>query len=160
MLINYFAYGSNMDEEDLNRWCRERGYSPIKPLEVKVAVLKGFKLVFNYYSSTRRCGVANVVPSEGDEVWGLLLKISSEDYQKIKKKEGCCQVYKEVEVEVVTVDDGCTVRAKTFVVAKELQLREHQPPSRYYLNLLIEAARKHLFPREYVEKLERVMTKD
>lgn len=153
--VYYFAYGSNMNEEDLSKWCREHGYSPIKPQEVKVAVLKDFKLVFNYYSKVRGCGVASVVPSRGDEVWGLLLKISSEDYQKIKEKEGCCRVYKEVDVDVVT-DGGDVIRAKTFMVAKELQSKEHQPPSAYYLSLLIEAAKKHSFPREYVERLKGV----
>ncbi|MEM2214676.1 MAG: hypothetical protein QXQ20_07815 [Candidatus Nezhaarchaeales archaeon] len=34
-------------------------------LEVKVSDLKGFKLGFNYYSMTRKCGVANVVPQRG-----------------------------------------------------------------------------------------------
>lgn len=85
---------------------------------------------------------------------GLLLKIPSKDYQKIKEKEGYCQIYKEVDV--IVREDGSVVKAKTFMVAKELQSKEHQPSSRNHLNLIIEVARNHSFPREYIEKLEKV----
>ncbi|MEM1873946.1 MAG: gamma-glutamylcyclotransferase family protein, partial [Acidilobaceae archaeon] len=113
--VDYFAYGSNMSEEDLSKWCKRHGYPPIKPLEVEVAVLRDFKLVFNYKSESRGCGVANIIPHKGGEVWGLLMRLSPSDYEKIKEKEGCCRVYKEIEVTVVTRSEGRAVKAKTFM---------------------------------------------
>jgi len=46
----YFAYGSNMDKEDLNRWCQDRGRPEVTFTDVSPARLKGYKLCFNYFS--------------------------------------------------------------------------------------------------------------
>ena len=48
----YFAYGSNMDKPDLDKWCRNHNYPPVKILSTEVTVLKGYELKFNYNSHT------------------------------------------------------------------------------------------------------------
>lgn len=156
----YFAYGSNMHEGDLKEWCRRKGYSLIVFLEKKVAVLKNYKLVFNYYSVSRGCGVANIVESKGSDVWGLLTKVSGDDYKKVREKEGYPCFYTEIDVNVTVLDENKVVPAKTFKVVKSREAKEYQPPSKYYLNLLIESARKHAFPEEYIKMLESLPTKD
>ena len=55
----YFAYGSNMDKADLDKWCRNHNYPPVKILSTEVTVLKGYVLKFNYNSHTREGGAAN-----------------------------------------------------------------------------------------------------
>ncbi|GAJ14557.1 unnamed protein product, partial [marine sediment metagenome] len=47
-MINYFAYGSNMDKQDLDKWCRRKGLPVVKFLSVFPAKLRGYKLTFNY----------------------------------------------------------------------------------------------------------------
>jgi len=155
----YFAYGSNMDEDDLREWCKKNGYSPIVFLDKKVVFLKDYKLAFNYYSVSRRCGVANIIKSEGDEVWGLLTKVSEEDYNKICRKEGCPFYYTEIDVKVITKDQK-VVKAKTFKVVKDKEAKEYKAPSKYYLKLLLKSARKYSFPNWYIEMLESLPTKD
>lgn len=154
--ILYFAYGSNMDEEDLEKWCREHGYHPVKPLSKEVAKLKGWRLVFNHYSSGRKGGVANIERCEGEEVWGLLMELSEGDFETLRKKEGAPSVYCEREVEVET-REGRVKKAKTFVV--ENPRGGHVPPTKEYLGLLVRSAKKYGFPPEYIRKLESVETK-
>jgi len=53
-----------------------------------VAVLLDHRLTFSRYSSTRNCGVADVVESEGSEVWGVVYDIDEQDVGNLDKKEG------------------------------------------------------------------------
>lgn len=57
----YFAYGSNMDKEDLDKWCEKKNYPIITPKSIVPAKLVGYRLVFNYSSSIRNCGAANIM---------------------------------------------------------------------------------------------------
>ncbi|MEM2251269.1 MAG: gamma-glutamylcyclotransferase family protein [Candidatus Hadarchaeales archaeon] len=152
----YFAYGSNMDEEDLENWCRMHNYQPVKPLVKEVAVLKGWKLVFNYYSATRCGGVANIQRCEGEEVWGLLMELTKDDFEKLRKKEGAPKVYQEKRVSVMT-RDGLVKEAITFVVKQPAA--QFVPPTPEYLNLLIRSAVKNGFPKDYIQKLKSIPTK-
>ncbi len=159
-IIGYFAYGSNMHEEDLARWCRRKKYKPIVPLKKEVAVLKDWKLVFNYYSISRGGGAANIKPQKGCEVWGILMELTEEDYEKIREKEGAPNYYEEVSVKVVTRDGKVIDDVKTFKVVKEREKRGFEPPTREYLNLLIEAAEKYQFPKWYIKMLKSIRTKN
>ena len=56
----YFGYGSNLDEEDWIRWCRQRGFKHDGLKEIGPAWIDGFVLDFNYFSMTRGAGAANL----------------------------------------------------------------------------------------------------
>ena len=78
----YFAYGSNMDPRQMRRRCPSYRF-------VSIAKLEDHKLAFTRRSSRRRCGVADVVPSPGDEVWGVLYYLKSKrDLLALDKAEG------------------------------------------------------------------------
>jgi len=53
----YFAYGSNMD------WNQIRGRCPSASF-LGIAVLLDHRLAFSRYSTTRNCGVADAVKSD------------------------------------------------------------------------------------------------
>jgi len=159
-VVRYFAYGSNMNEEDLARWCRKKGYEPVRPLRREVAVLRGWRLVFNYYSHSRKGGAANIEPREGCEVWGVLMELSEEDYEKIRKKEGAPRCYEEITVTVVTRDGRVVDGVKTFRVARGRESGGFVPPTREYLNLIVEAAERYQFPKWYIDELRSVRTMD
>lgn len=159
-MVHYFAYGSNMHKGDLDEWCRRKGYDPVTFVRKENAVLKDWQIVFNYYSLTRKGGVANIALSEGEEVWGLLLEVSEKDYRKILRKEGAPNYYEEVEVGVSTDRSNGAKRAKTFRVVKERERKEFQPPKQSYLNLLIESAERCSFPARYIEQLRKIPTSE
>lgn len=156
-MIPYFAYGSNMNKEDLNKWCLKKGYSKINIMNPKVARLDKYKLDFNYYSSTRQGGAANLMDSSKDAIWGLLIDLNEEDYKKISEKEGSPNYYHEIPVTVNV--EGIKIGAKSFKVIKNKEQTTFQPPTKEYLQLIIDSAVKYNFPEEYINKLRKIKIK-
>ena len=131
----YFAYGSNMNWDDLDKWCGEHDYSPIHPgSDVEAGIIKGYRLIFNHWSKSRNGGVLNIIRSMGNLVYGALFTLSDEDLQKIKEKEG--PAYKLYPVNVILAD-GRVVGAKTF---KTKDSRELFSPTDKYLEIVLAGA--------------------
>ena len=155
----YFAYGSNMDTKDLNAWCKKKDYPIINPRSIISAKLVGYRLVFNYSSSIRNCGVANIMEVKNKEVYGLLMEIDNDELQIIRKKEGCPKCYKEVKICVDSFEGQKLGEVITYKVVKNRESNCHQPPSKNYLCLIILNAIKYRFPSFYIEALKQIETK-
>lgn len=144
--MNYFAYGSNMSSEELQAWCPNAAF-------VSIARLPNHRLDFTRYSEKRKGGVADIVPSEGDDVWGVLYELPTEALPALDRKEGVARgAYRRAHVGV-ELPSGEHVRAMTYVVVEK---EPPQPPSDEYLNHLLVGAREWNLPAEYVAKLERI----
>lgn len=85
-MIYYFAYGSNMDREYLDCWCKQKSLPKVEFLSILPAKLNDYKLTFNYFSATWKAGTANIMKSVEDCVYGLLLEIEDDDLTTIRKK--------------------------------------------------------------------------
>jgi cation transport regulator ChaC len=153
MTLYCFAYGSNMDREDLNSWCEKEGRTKIDFSNVSPAKLNGYKLSFNYFSSSRGAGVANIMRSDKDCVYGILIELDEESINTLRKKEGFPNCYDEINVEVIKFADTKVQGAKTYKVKTENETPGYQAPKKYYLNLIIRNAEKYGFPDEYIEFL-------
>lgn len=149
-----------MDKEDLDRWCEEKDFPKITPKSIIPAKLVGYRLAFNYYSSSRNCGAANIMEVENGEVYGLLMEIDNDEHRIIRKKEGCPKCYKEVKICVDTFEGQRMGGAITYKVVKNRELDCHQPPSKNYLCLIISNAIKYRFPSFYIKALKRIKTKE
>jgi cation transport regulator ChaC len=158
-MIRYFAYGSNMDKVDLDKWCDKNSVNRVTFLSVTPAKLKDHKLSFNYFSTQRNAGAANIMASDGDHVYGLLVDIADSDLKTLRRKEGHPNSYEEIPVEVETRDGALVQNVKTYKAVKERELSKHQPPTREYLDLIIKIADKYNFPHSYVDFLKSVETK-
>lgn len=136
--MNYFAYGSNMNWGDLDRWCDEHGYSSIDPGTLtEPGTIKGYKLAFNNYPSFRKGGALNIIKSfHNDQVCGVLFKLNDQDFEKIEKKEG--SAYKSLPVNVF-LQNGQVVGAKTF---KAEDIKEYYPPMEEYLRIVLDGAER------------------
>ncbi|MEW6713076.1 MAG: gamma-glutamylcyclotransferase family protein, partial [Candidatus Riflebacteria bacterium] len=77
----YFAYGSNMDWKQMSERCPSARF-------LTVAVLPDHQLAFSRVSTSRGCGVADVVPCTGSGVWGVVYEISADDLCKLDRTEG------------------------------------------------------------------------
>lgn len=158
-MAQYFAYGSNMDEEDLNRWCEECGYPKVTFLRVLPAKLNNYVLSFNYFSISRNGGAANIMESKKDAIYGLLIELKDEDIHIIRKKEGFPNNYTEINVSVKTFDNILVENVKTYKVVKQRERKDFVPPTKYYLGLIIKNAKKYKFPLSYINFLESIPTK-
>ena len=78
---NYFAFGSNMDEEQMAHRCP--GARPLA-----FATLPQHRLVFRGPSRNRGGGVASVDPYDGQEVHGVVWEVTEPDLLTLDRLEG------------------------------------------------------------------------
>ena len=84
-----FAYGSNLNRHDLSLWASKNGHTFDEcVLEYIPAYLPKYKLIWNYLSSTRRGGAANIEPAPNSLVYGAMLRVSKKGLLLLDEKEG------------------------------------------------------------------------
>jgi gamma-glutamylcyclotransferase (GGCT)/AIG2-like uncharacterized protein YtfP len=138
----YFAYGSNMDLEQITERC------PSARL-VGQATLTDFSLQFTIYSEKRQCGCADIVATKGAHVEGLLFTLTDEDLVRMDHFEGAPKHYQRITVTVST-EQG-RVEAHTYEVVRKASTTLR--PSKEYLGLLQKAAQKNDFSEAYKQFL-------
>ena len=131
--VLYFAYGSNLDEENWALWCRRRGFEveSIEPLGR--AWLPDYELVFHYQSRLRRGGALDVRPRRGTAIPGALFRVH--DWAGLDAKEGVSGgYYRRISVTALT-DDGRAHAAATYTVCDE-RVGEFVPPGPEYRHMV------------------------
>ena len=149
-----------MDEKDLAIWCKGANL-PVINIGVPIPTrLDGYQLSFNYFSKRRGSGAANIMKSAGDVVYGLLIDLDPIDLRAIRIKEGYRIAYNEIQVDVEKFNGEIVHRVLTYQVLKSRELPIHQPPSQYYIGLILRNARRYGFPKHYIDYLGSIKTKD
>jgi gamma-glutamylcyclotransferase len=77
----YFAYGSNMNWQQMQNRCPSARFFGI-------ALLPDHKLAFTRKSIKRGCGVADAAPTQNHNVWGIVYEITAQDIEALDKSEG------------------------------------------------------------------------
>ena len=143
--IWYFGYGSNMHRGTF------AGRRRMKPLATRVGRLDDHRLCFNIPIGPGERGVANVVPAAGSRVWGVLYLVTTEEFDRLDRTEAVhLGVYRRTPVEVVVAGEE-RVAAFTYCSMRTVEGRK---PSPRYMRLLLEGAREHGLPAEYLRLLE------
>ncbi len=133
----YFAYGSNMDMEQMKKRCRGHEL-------VAIAQLDGYQFRINGR------GVATIVPHSGAVVHGVVWSISSGDEARLDRYEGVANgVYSKQTVQV-TRSNGQRAEALVYVAADSSKGGSWNE----YLNKIIKAAKQQGLPKEYIRELE------
>jgi gamma-glutamylcyclotransferase (GGCT)/AIG2-like uncharacterized protein YtfP len=144
----YFAYGSNMDEEQMRVRCRGAALAG-------KGVLDDHRLGFTIRSRYRSAGAADIIPSPGDQVWGLVFHVGDEDLAALDRFEGRPSRYDRHVVRISTTRGDLEAWVYSVVAPGPFVA-----PSRSYLGIIRKAARRHGFPGAYVRMLEGVATVD
>ena len=141
----YFGYGSNMNRAI---FCERRRMSP---RAVRWGWLEDHRLSFDLPVGPGERAVANVRPEAGARTCGVLWLLDEGELARLDLTEGVHRgYYLRVPVKVV-VDDGERLPAFTYQSLRGVSGRK---PSARYLGLLVEGARQHGLPVEYVTFLE------
>jgi 2-hydroxychromene-2-carboxylate isomerase/cation transport regulator ChaC len=141
----YFAYGSNMSPAIFTQ---RRG---LRPLAARTGCLDGYRLCFDIPIGPGERGVANLCPAPGARTWGVLYLLTPEDADRLDGTEGVDRgVYRRLSV-TISVDGGESVPAFAYESASG---RPGRKPSARYLGLLLDGARAHGLPRDYIRYLE------
>jgi gamma-glutamylcyclotransferase len=140
----YFAYGSNMAEQVMDRLCPGHRF-------LGAAELAGHRLAFTRRSIRTGSGVADIVRAEGQSVWGALYELDDTQLAPIDEKEGNGWAYERRQVRVRLAGDERELQAHAYAVIapQDAEIR----PSVKYLQGLLDAARERALPAAYVAEL-------
>lgn len=141
--ILYFAFGSNMSARQMGSRCP--GAVALGP-----ARLDGFRLAFDLPSRYWGGWVADVVPAEGVAVWGVLWRLSPEHWRMLDDYEDVEEGRYRRDTVEVTGPGGSRVRAQLYRVVRP---QGEGRPSERYLRALLEGAREHGLPPDYIARL-------
>ena len=144
----YFAYGSNMQAATL------RGRRGITWSRAIPARLVGWRFVCDkppLFPGMRE-SYANLVPEAGAETYGVLFELQADDLAHVELTEGVLiGNYRRVDVVAEPLGKGASVAAATLVTdARDPALA----PSERYRALLVEGAREHGLPADWITFLE------
>ena len=148
----YFAYGSNMDWNQMRDRCPSSRFAGI-------AVLQDHTLAFTRKSVRLGCGVADVVAEDGAHVWSVVYDIADLDVGKLDVSEGFRpggdknSYYRR---ECLVFLDGEEQRP----VTASAYFADPQPnpplPNAAYKNLILVGGRYWHLPEEYIRELEKI----
>ena len=148
----YFAYGSNLRAAQMRRLCP--GHEYLGP-----ARLAGHRLAFTLPDREWQGGVADAVPSPGDEIRGALYRLPEPDLAPLDAYEGFdpagpdeANDYVRRAVGVTPEGQKSAVEAWCYFVRAP---RGHVAPSEHYRAALIEGAIERGLPADYVATMRR-----
>jgi hypothetical protein len=147
----FFAYGSNMNPGQISSRC-------YKPEACAVARLAGHGLSF--YGLSRRWdgGEATVIPKPGEDVWGVVFKLTLSDSERLDswqdvRLDGTGAYFHYPTVVMDTEGNEYPVLLyKRFLSGKACS------PSEEYMDTVISGALFHGLPSAYIEQLGRITT--
>ena len=135
----YFAYGSNLDLDQMARRCPSA-----RPMGA--ATLADVCLAFAGQSRTWGGGVATLLPAPGERVHGLLWTMSDADWVSLDIAEGVPKSYQRVVREAQAIDGG---RLQVNVYTKDDP--QLAPPSPAYREVLARGYARMGFPAEALQ---------
>jgi hypothetical protein len=148
----YFAYGSNMNWQQIRDRCPSARY-------VGNATLPDHRLAFTRKSVDRGCGVADAIPTEGCHLWGVVYEISDLDVGRLDASEGFRPKREKNSYfrrECLIWLDGDDQRPLT-VSAYFGDPQTNPPlPNAEYKNLIVSGAQYWHLPEKYVGELEQI----
>ncbi|MCH8076716.1 MAG: gamma-glutamylcyclotransferase [SAR324 cluster bacterium] len=147
-LIWYFAFGANMHDSAF----RER--RGMRPLDWRPGKMSGYRLRFNLEGRPRgKAAPANISPAPGDEVWGVLYRITRAELVRLDQSEGVPgRRYRRLWAEAVP-EQGEPLREVTYIADGD---ERDGDPSLRYITLPREGARAHGLPEHYLRILDQV----
>lgn len=145
--MNYFAYGSNMDQNQMKERCPNS-------ILIGKAVLKNYRLDFFEYSPRWQGGCADIVPDKNSEVWGLLYDVLESDINELDKFEGSPSFYRRTTMQVEITDVG--VGAEVYILVNK---KPFTAPTIKYLNIIKATSKDFDFPADYQKYLDSIEIK-
>ncbi len=128
----YFAFGSNLNQKQMKKRCNDSKY-------IGCYSLKNYKLVFrNYYLGG---GVADIQKDKNSTVLGAIYKISKKDEKELDVYEDYPKTY---------IKKYFKLLGKKVMFYYMPKKTMHVPPSKRYLNLIIQGYKDCGYKNNYI----------
>ena len=143
----YFAYGSNLLRSQMQARCPgARVHSVVR--------LEGYELCFPMISFTRSgMGVASIRPNEDAYVEGVIYEMTADDFRRLDHYESEGTKYRRDKITIPKLGEVWTYFLR-------LDAGHHYPPSKEYLNAVIQGATEHGLSAEYIDTLHAFWDKE
>ncbi|MCX4191061.1 gamma-glutamylcyclotransferase family protein [Methylophaga sp. OBS1] len=147
--VLYFAYGSNMSSKRLQARVPSASF-------YARARLRGHQLRFHKHSTVDNSAKCDAFKTdEADDVThGILFLFNADEQAKLDSCEGAGYQITQVEVEL---EDGKRVTALTYLA---IHIEPRLRPYPWYKRHVLEGAREHALPAEYIAWIEAVETQE
>ena len=158
-----FAYGSNLNLQDLGDWLTAHGYDPRGIQTIVPARLNNYRLIWDYRSPVRQGGAANVAPAPGELVYGGLLRIDSACLKGLDHKEGHPERYNRGTEPIACqrlTDTNSNVYAWVYEVQPAFKQIEFTAPRRVYRDIVVAGAQSLRLPEPWIDHLRNTPTLD
>ncbi len=133
----YFAYGSNMNQKQMEYRCPDA-------FPVAIGRLSRFKFLIN------SSGVASIIESEIDDTFGVIWQISQTNETTLDRYEGVAKsIYKKI---ILTAD---VEEDKVSCLCYQALNNKYGIPREGYLEKVIKGARSFSLNREWIDQLNR-----
>ena len=139
--VLYFAYGSNLDREQMVQRCASA-------TPRFLARLDHYRLDFTYPSRRWNGGAADVLPCPGSIVWGAVYELAAPELVTL---DGFELGYERVALEVRDAAD-----AAHGVLTYTVRVKQITAPHPLYLDKMIRWGAHWGFPDAYLEQLRRI----
>ena len=128
----YFAFGSNLNQKQMKKRCNDSKY-------IGCYSLKNYKLVFrNYFLGG---GVADIQKDKNSTVLGAIYKISKKDEKELDVYEDYPKTY---------IKKYFKILGKKVMFYYMPKKTMHVPPSKRYLNLIIQGYKDCGYKNNYI----------
>ena len=143
--VLYFAYGSNLDPEQMASRCPSARVAFL-------ARLADHRLDFTYFSTPWSGGSADVVRHFGESVWGIVYQLDAAELQRLDHFEGGYQ-----RVFLPVRDDQ---ERSWHVISYEVPLKRSFRPTHGYIQKILLWGEHWGLPQSYLEQLRRTPVSD
>lgn len=151
-----FAYGSKMNHQHQLSALESAGHDSSLVVDAFPAELKGYDLVWNYYSQDRRGGTVNLEPAPGASVYGLAIEMGDSLLPVWDRIQGHPQYYSRGvrRLPVRRLKDGKTFFAWVYRAKPSSDGRRNIRPTPEYKQSLLQAANFWRLPSDYIDKIK------
>jgi gamma-glutamylcyclotransferase len=146
MTIHYFAYGSNMLTERLQKRCPSA-----KPKGVATVA----DWAFSFSKQSRHgCGMGTIVRAAQNRLFGVVFELDDRERHKLDAAEGVGYGYNRDDVFLVEMHSPDETLQTTTYIADPAHTDENLRPYDWYRALVLAGARQHDLPVDYISKIE------
>ncbi len=150
MSLNYFAFGSNMDKQQMEKRTQESS-------KRQKGLMTDWELVFNKINNKQKStGFANIVPESGSIVEGIIYEVSEDAIRILDDYEGVPKAYHK---KIMLVENNNKEFVDCLVyIANHSRTDNSLKPTKEYLDHLLEG--KEFLSENYFSELKNTKTLD
>jgi len=147
--LYYFAYGSNMNPQQMAARCPHASV-------VVIASLADHQIAFFGYSAIWDGAQETVLPASGHNLWGVVYQLSASDRESLDdaqdaRMDGSGAYFHSPAS--VSSNDGTVYKVLLY---KKASQGSPQKPSQEYLDFIVQGAQQRQLPSAYIQSLRQI----